>query len=1783
MLSTQGTLLQGTLLYESPSTKVYCQKTDNGENQVVVKVLSEEFPSSEKLVQFNNEYHIVKNLNIPGIRKVFKKEKVGDYHALFLEYIQGQKLGELCNSQPVSLSSFLHIAIQLAHTLGELHQQHVIHKDINPNNVIVDKDKQAYIIDFGIAAKINLKTTHLGNPKNLEGTLPYISPEQTGRMNRIIDYRTDLYSLGATFYELLTGKTPFESTDSLELIHAHIAKPPLPPKHILNDIPKVVSDIVLKLLAKNAEDRYQSAYGLKHDLQRCIDLLNTKAKVPYFAPAQNDYSGKFQIPQKLYGRSHELDILMQSFRLVSEGKTQMVLVAGYSGVGKSALINEIHKPITEKSGNFIKGKYDQYQRDVPYFAIIQAIKEFVNSLLTNDPEYLNAWKKNILAAIGTNGKVLTEVIPALELIIGVQPEVPTLGLSESQSRFNYTFRRFIKAIAHQDHPLVIFIDDLQWADAASLMLLRDVAIDEEVRYLMLIGAYRNNEVDEIHPLAQLLKATRQELASTFKAQYLQEITIEPLLLEDIATLLVDTLNAPLAQVQDFAQLIHKKTAGNAFFINQFLLSLYEQKFLQYSFESKTWQWNLDNIRGLNITDNVVELMTQKIQKLSKTTQETLQFAACIGNLFNIHDLAIVCKSAQSKIATHLQQAMLEGLIFPADNQYKLAELVEELPTQNDLKIIYRFAHDRIQQAVYSLIPEQKKQVIHKDIGELLLQSIPESTWSKHIFDIVNHLNYGSLLIDQQEEKINLASLNLKAAQKAKASAAFTPALHYAQKGIELLPPDGWQSHNEMMQQLHAEAAEASFLASQFEQTISFAQDALQHSEDVLDKIRIYEVLIYTYDTQKLLEKALETALKALKELGISLPAKPGVPQVLGAIVKTKRALPGKKVLAQAQKPAMMDAQRLAAMKILSSMSSTAYRSNPELYVLITLLNVRLSVKYGNAPQSPFGFATYGAILNGALGDVKTATAAGKLSLELLTKFSTAEHLPKVYMAHYTAIAPWITSMHDVMEKFDDAARVGLEVGDLNFTPVALTVKLAYHYMIGTQCSTVESEANKAKRILQRINSEGYILWYNMYLQVIGNLQENTEKPYELSGKIYQEKDIKFHIEAGDKTVLHAFYTFKLSLAYLFEAYDEGLTYIKDIKPYMEGGLSQAMMAMYCFYASLNYLSLCDTATNAQTKKYLRKSKKLQGKLRKWAKNAAMNYEHRYLLIEAERMRVLRNDGKAGELYNKAIALSRSNGFMNHHALANELAGKFYHHKGAQFKHLTTLYINQAYKSYKYWGATAKVNLIEQKYKQYLVSSAVPTVMTTSASLGTISATGNLSKALDLNSVMKASQALSSEIVLGQLLEKVMKVVIENAGAQRGVLLLSKNDQLLIEAESNVDNTQVEVLQSIPIEQVDGLTENPKLSSKIVNYVVRTQKSLVLNNASKEGAFTQLQYVKKCKPKSILCLPLLNQGRLIGVLYLENPLSIGAFTPDHLEVLNLLSSQMAISIENALFYESLEDKVKERTLKLSLAYDEIEDKNKNITASINYARRIQHAMLPRIDTIKACLPDSFVLFKPRDIVSGDFYFFADVQIAPNHTKSILAAIDCTGHGVPGAFMSMIGNEILKEIIEFKKITQADQILNKLHNGINAALRQEETSNRDGMDMALCVIDQKQRTVEFSGAKNPLLYVRGNVLHEIKGSKLPVGGFQKEWDRDFEASVVTLTDEPTSFYMFSDGYADQFGGELGKKFMKKYFKKLLVEVHQRPMEEQHHALDHNLKDWMNNKHAQIDDILVVGFKL
>ncbi|MGD2087061.1 MAG: AAA family ATPase [Candidatus Aminicenantes bacterium] len=1526
-------------LYEGNHSVVYRGGLDPDEQTAILKILKKEYPTPEEVARFKREYEITRNLGneVPGVIKVFDIERYNNSLMMILEDFGGESLTRLTHQKRVKLdlTTFLHLALQITEILGEIHRHDVIHKDINPSNIVWNPESgQLKIIDFCISTVLPHETIEHVSPEALEGTLAYISPEQTGRMNCPLDYRTDFYSLGVTFYEMLTSQLPFDTKDPMELLHWHIARTPTTPERLNPVIPTVLTDIVVKLMAKNAEERYQSAIGLKHDLKECLEQLNSTGTCRYFKIGRRDALEKFQVPQRLYGRQKETKTLLDAFERVCQGNTEMILVAGYAGIGKTSLVREIYKPLVQKRGYFISGKFDQFKQHIPYASLIQAFQELVRQLLTETGAQIMQWKSKILSALGRNTRVIIDVIPEVELIVGKQEPVPELPAPQSQNRFNRVFQDFIRVFTTPRHPLTVYLDDLQWIDLASLKLMELILMEVGNECLFLIGAYRDNEVDASHPLILTFSALKE------KGIDVGTIVLPPLDLKDVNRLIADTLHCSMQTTHALAKLCRQKTGGNPFFLKQFLHTLYHQQLIRLDSQNMCWSWDIGKITRAGITENVVDLMVEKIRKIPARTQQALKLAAAVGACFSLKILALVTQQNYKETGEDLWKALQENFIFPTDEKYKYALI----PDQTGFKSIaglaeFKFTHDRIQQAAYSLIEPADRPEIHLKIGGLMLEKIPKEKQEERIFEIVNHLNLGMDLIKKGADRLNLAKLNLRAGKKSKDAIAYNVSLKYFDRGIQLLGSNCWKNHYKLTIDLYKNYVESLYLCGDFSQSEQTIFQVMEKLKSPLDKAVFYKQLIIQYTMEAKYHEAIDLTFKALSLLKIDMQVPNYEEAIQEEISSIKSKLRHRSIASLLDLPEITDKKISMGIAILSDMLPICYFINQSLYSFAITRAINLAFRYGHIAEMAFVYVSYGLILVGKYQEYPDAYEFGRLALKLSVKFNNDTQKCKVAQNFANHIYIWKKHIKGAMEINRECFNAGLNSGELQFPGYGRNNQAFNRYFQGDPIESLLPDVESYLQFTKKTNNLISTDTLNSMDLILRNLNNQTGSMFSFHNQDFKSDNdfIEACATRNSWYAICAFLVHQAQVFYLYGEYEKALACITEAKELISYMPASIVTVEQKVFESLLFLHHCINHPKDK-KKYIKTINENQKQLKRWADNCPENFLHLFLLVKAEIARMRGNEPNTMKLYEQAIDAARENGFTWHEALANELVAKFYLDLGV--KKIAIIHMTESHYGYKMWGAAGKVQDLEKKYPHLLpITLEKENLPFESAkekqlayTLKEKSQTEANRGVFDIMTFIKASQVLAGEIFLERLLKKMMQIVLETAGAEKGIFLLEKKGRLVMEALGIMADPHITVLPAIPIEDLGSRALSSLLSQIVVEYVTRTKDAVILNDAASQEQFTHDEYIAKQKPKSVLCMPLLHQNSLQGVLYLENNLTCGAFTGERIQILELLSSQMAISIENARIHDRLGKLVEKRTSELRSSYEqlrkEIAERKKN---------------------------------------------------------------------------------------------------------------------------------------------------------------------------------------------------------------------------------------------------------------
>jgi PAS domain S-box-containing protein len=1423
-----------------------------------------EYSAPESLKRLEHEYALRDTLDPDwAVRPVALVPRDGRM-TLVLADPGGEPLDRLLG-RPLGVTEFVRIGIPLVRALRRVHERGLIHTDIKPATVLVDMESgRAWLTGFGIASRLPREHRVPEPPEVIAGTLAYMAPEQTGRMNRSIDSRSDLYALGVTFYEMLTGVLPFTVSDPMEWIHCHIARQPVPPSERVIAVPAQLSAIVMKLLAKTAEQRYQTAAGVEADLRRCLAALESIGRIEVFPPGTQDISNRLMVPERLYGREREIDTLLVAFdRVVAHGAPTLVLVSGYSGIGKSSVVHELHKVLVPPRGLFASGKFDQYKRDIPYATLAQAFQSLVRSLLGKSEEELGRWRDALREALGPNGQLIVNLVPELELVLGPQPPVAELAPQDAKNRFQMLFRRFVAVFARREHPLALFLDDLQWLDAATLDLVEHLVTHSEVRHLLLVGAYRDNEVGPSHPLMRTLEAIR-----TGGAQ-VHEIVLAPLGLDDVGRLVADALHCEPERALPLAQLVHEKTGGNPFFAIQFFTTLADEGLLAFDSVALAWQWDIDRIRARSYTDNVVELMAGKLSRLSAPTREALKQLACLGNVAEIATLILLHGETEKAMHAALWEAVHAGLVFR-------------------LESAYTFLHDRIQQGAYSLIPEARRAEAHVRIGRVLLARMTTDELTEHLFEVANQFNRGAALLVDRKEKLQVAALALRAGRRAKASAAYASACVHLTAGVALLDERDWGSQYELTFSLWLERAECEFLSGNFEKAEQLIGELLARAASKVDQAAVYQVKLLLHTVKSENQQAVASALTCLRLFGIDIPAHPTWEQVQAEYETVWQTLEGCPTESLIDLPLMTDPELQAAVQLLSVLGPPAYFTDFHSFCLIACRMVKIGMQHGISDASALGFALLGFISGPVFHRYGEGYRFARLACDLVEKHRFIANQPKVHHATGT-VAFWTQPIETAIDFMRATYRTAIETGDLTFACYGMHQVVPGLLLRNDPLDAVWRESEKALDVAREAKYGDTADIIRSQQRFIATMQGRTTTFSTFSDAQFDEATFEAQLTGDRMPLMICFYwILKLKARFLSGDYAKALAAADKAKPLLLVATAQIELLDYFYYAALTVAALYENASTVEQTAWRELLATHREQLREWADTYPPTFRDKHELVSAEIARLEGRDTDAMCLYEQAIRSAREHGFVQNEGLAHEVAARFYAARG--FETIAHAYLRNARYCYLRWGAEGKVQQLGQLHPQLREDPITPPATATM---------GAPVRQLDVETVVKASQALSSEIVLPMLIETLMRITVEHAGAERGLLILLRGDKPQIEAEAITGHDGVEV----NIRQEDVTPSD--LPQSALHYVIRTKERVVLDDASRSGSYSEDAYVRQNRPRSVLCLPIVQQTKLIGALYLENNLTPRAFTSERVAVLELLASQAAISLENARLYSDLQ--------------------------------------------------------------------------------------------------------------------------------------------------------------------------------------------------------------------------------------------------------------------------------------
>lgn len=1445
-------------------------------------MLDAEHPTLESINRLAHEYELKDHLDGAWALRPVELVREPGRTMLVVEYAGGEPLDRLIG-EPMEVEQFLPLAVSLSVALGRLHGRGLIHKDVKPANVFVDAAAgHVWLTGFGITSRLPRERQTPEPPEVLAGTLAYMAPEQTGRVNRSIDSRTDLYSLGVTFYEMLTGSLPFTASDPMEWVHCHIARQPVHPSKRVKSVPPAVCAITMKLLSKTVEERYQTAAGVESDLRRAWREWQAEGRIADFTPGDHDTPDRLLIPERLYGRDREIDTLLTAFdRIVAGGRPELVLVSGYSGIGKSAVVNELHKPLVPPRGLFASGKFDQYKRDIPYATLAQAFQSLIRPLLSKNEEELHKWRDALREALEPNGLLIVDLVPEVKHIIGEQPPVPELPPQEAQRRFQLVFRRFIGVFARPEHPLALFLDDLQWLDVATLDLLEDLLTRNDLQHLLLIGAYRDNEVSATHPLVRKLNAIRQAGAAV------QDIVLTPLSPDDLRRLLVDSLHCEQQRVASLAQLLHEKTTGNPFFAIQFVSTLAEEDLLTFDYGEGRWVWDLDRINAKGYTDNVVELMVGKLSRLPIETQQALQRFACMGNSAEFDTLSMAFQESIDELHGHLWEAVRNGLIFRSDDSY-------------------RFLHDRVQEAAYSLIPKELRAEAHLRIGMLLAAHTPPAKREEAIFEIVNQLNRGSHLITSLEERERVADLNLIAGRRAKSATAYDSALKYLRAGGALLAEATWDFNYELMFSLEYLMSECELLTGQ----LSAAEDRMsrlgERARNRHDFCIVTRLRLTLYTAMDRSDRAVDVFLDWLQRRdGTVWSNHPTRADVMREYERIWSLLGDRQIEDLFDMPLITDPDALDTLDVFTEIVTPSLLFDENMSSLVVCRMVSLSLEHGNCDGSCFCYVWLGMFAGPRFNNYKDGFRFAQLGYDLVEKRGLTRYQARTYMNIGCTVMPWAKHVGAGRELIRRAFDAAYRVGDLTFASYSWDQIVTNFLAVGDPLTETQRECEHGLAFARRVQFGLVIELCGAQLGLIMTLRGLTPTFGSLDHLEYTELDTERRLASNPNLVFAEFYYLTRKCEARFYAGDFAAAAAASSKadPLVWTSSAQFETAEHQLYGALAHAGAWDAACADDKFRHLASLKAHHRQLEVWAEHSPETFENRAAIASAEVARIEGRVLDAQELYEKAIRSARANGFVHHEAFANERAGHFYAARG--FERIASTYLREARYCYLRWGADAKVRQLDQLYPhirpERSSSDATATIQTSVDQL-------------DLATVIRVSEAVSGEIVLENLIDTLLRMAIEHAGAERGLLVLPRGEDHRIEAEVSTRGNEVTVdLRQASLTAAD-------LPESVFRYALRTKETVLLHDASSQGAFSADQYIRDRHARSVLCMPILKQTGLLGMLYLENNLTPHVFTPARMAILKLLASEAAISMENARLYRDLAERESRlRVLQMELAH------------------------------------------------------------------------------------------------------------------------------------------------------------------------------------------------------------------------------------------------------------------------
>jgi predicted ATPase/HPt (histidine-containing phosphotransfer) domain-containing protein len=1561
----------GERLAESERNTVRRVRRSSDGARLVIKTSTRDYPGVREVRRLEFEYHLLRKVQSPGVIAAIGIEREAGRVALVLEDFGGERLSSWA-ARGVELEEFFPVACSLVDALGQVHARGVMHKDINPGNILINaRTRELKLIDFSIASELSREQLDASPHAGLEGTLAYLSPEQTGRMNRPLDYRTDYYSLGVTLFELLTGALPFSAQDVLGYIHCHLSRPAPDPCELNPRIPPGLARVISKLMAKNPDERYQSARGLAADLEHCQRIWHERHDVPSFALGSRDVSERFRVSQALFGREREAAQLLEAFEEAARGPAQLLLVSGYSGIGKSTLVSEIHKPLLEKRAHFAAGKFEQLERNLPYGALLQALRGVLRQILSEPERQLHSRRERFRLCLGNDAAVLFPLLPELGQIMGPQPEVADLSARETQSRLQRLFRGFLRAVATAEHPLLLFLDDLQWTDGSTPQLLAHLLGENELRYVCFVGAYRDKEVGPGHPLTLALEQLRAK-----RPLLVRQLSLGPLSESSVQQIVAGTLHAEPAACAGFAQLLFQKTGGNPFFVHELLHALHRQGAIEFSTERGRWLWQEEALARAALSDNVVELVLQRLRDLPAETLECVSIAACLGKEFDLRLLARIAGKSTGAAAQALWPAVQRELLLPSGDAQRWLHPSD--PDAGDLggaSLSYRFPHDRVVEAAAQLRDAAARAALHLRAGREIRAGVPPAQQAERVFEFIDHLNRGRGLLQTESERAELSELNHAAAQRARRSAAYAPAISYLECALSLLTPEEWRSRRALEFGCRRMWAECVFLSGAVARAEAACAELLSNAPDAVSRASAVCLKATIQEQQSQLAEAVETIRQGLAELGIQLPSDPGeIDRGIGTgIGKMQAHLERVAIEDLVKLPALSDPLQVAATELLFQLIPAASQIHPPLFILAELVLFDMALTHGTVPGSAKNVMDCGIVFSAILKDYGRAYRMGRTAFQLLERSLPTPLESAVNFVFGCFISHWGAHHREGLDALARGYQRGVDLGDVVHAAYSIIHHAKSLLFAGRRLDECAAETKRALAYTTATGAVGHVALPRILRRAIGQLTESFADTPDLQlsdaefiQEIEKTQNGHFLLVLGQTQTLVQLILGDLPRAASWDAFATAhLAVGNGAFPVPDYYLLQALLLGRQWPA----------AAPAERTRILATLREHQDTLQVFATASPANYQHKYLLVGAELARL------SGASIDEVLRLQREaaqacgEDFTQFRALAQESLAEFWTEKGhPEFARECQM---EAYHLYRHWGARAKLSRLEQAHGKWLHAAARGGAAASSATLSTATATASVAGSdLDLASALKATLAISSELTPARLFAVLMQTLIENAGAERGYLIARgpRGDELRVVARASVD-AEAEGTLAQPLESC------AQISREMVRFVARTHETLVIDDARNDATYQHDPHVAQSGVKSALCMPILNQGKLLAILYAENNGVTRAFTQARLLFLRVLAGQAAVSIANANSYDRLELEVEARTRELS-------ERSREVSAMLIQPRYSEH------------LPE---LLGTAELVGRDCMqlLFGDSPLTPAARDQVRAALEFC-FGVPVTF-------------------------------------------------------------------------------------------------------------------------------------------------------------------------------------